>query len=191
MRTASHIVRSIGARLDALQGFPVDLYQIHLANGSLSSHRRQLEISLLHRDIETNGVLDAARRLGVTLIAYSPLRSGLLTGAFHAAPERLESIPLMRRTLMGVTRRNVARSAPLIDELNAVARAHGATAAQVALSWLTTFYGDTVVAIPGASKPRHAQEAAAAMDLALTPGEADRINRASRMVTAPAHVKSA
>jgi len=235
MRTASHIVRSIGTRLAALQGFPIDLYQIHLANGSLSSHRRQLEamatlqhegkvsavgvsnfsagqmehadrvlraqglrlvsnqvqISLLHRDIEANGVLDTARRLGITLIAYSPLRSGLLTGAFHASPERLDSIPLMRRTLMGVTRRNVARTAPLIEELNAVARAHGATATQVALSWLITYYGDTVVAIPGASKPHHAQEAAAAMDLALIPEEVDRIDKASRAVTGAAQAKSA
>jgi aryl-alcohol dehydrogenase-like predicted oxidoreductase len=48
---------------------------------------------------------------------------------------------------------------------------HDATVAQIALAWLITNYRDTVVAIPGASKPHHAVESAAAMSIALTTEE--------------------
>ncbi len=44
----------------------------------------QVEYSLLHRQPETNGVLDACRELGVTLIAYTPLAGGMLTGKYSA-----------------------------------------------------------------------------------------------------------
>ena len=56
-------------------------------------------------------------------------------------------------------------------ELRTVGEAHGASPAQVALAWLVTHYGDTVVAIPGASRPEQAAAAAAAMDLRLTEAE--------------------
>jgi aryl-alcohol dehydrogenase-like predicted oxidoreductase len=50
----------------------------------------------------------------------------------------------------------------------------------VAVSWVISFYGDTVVAIPGASKPAHARDSAAAMDLRLTDRELTRLNEASQ-----------
>lgn len=223
-RTASSIVRTVDDRLAALQGYPIDLHQIHMPYGSLSSHRSQVEamaklrregrigaigvsnfsarqmeaaarvlashglelasnqvqISLLRRDIERNGLLDAARRLGVTLIAYSPLRSGLLTGRFHDDPARLRSVSRTRRMMGGITQRTLARTAPLMAELRAIAEAHGATISQVSLAWLVTFYGDTVMAIPGASKPHHATESAGALDLRLTEKELARLDELSR-----------
>ncbi|MFC4565450.1 aldo/keto reductase [Nocardiopsis mangrovi] len=224
LRTAAGIPRTVGARLDALQGFPIDLHQIHMPSGSLSplsaqvrrmadlkgdgriravgvsnfSARQmtaahdvlrsrgmvlasnQVQVNLLHRRIERDGTLEAARRLGVTLIAFSPLRSGLLTGKFHADPGLLAAIPQPRRTMGGFTPKTLARTAPLIDELRAIGDAHGATPAQVALNWLITFYGDTVVAIPGASKPRQATESAGAMGFTLTDRERDRLDELSR-----------
>lgn len=53
---------------------------------------------------------------------------------------------------------------------------------QVALNWLITFYGDTVVAIPGASKPHQAYEAAAAVELKLTGKELERLAAAGERV---------
>ena len=55
--------------------------------------------SLLDRSIETNGILDTAKELGVTIIAYTPLASGLLTGKYHKNPELLQkkSILLARQ----------------------------------------------------------------------------------------------
>ena len=230
-RSARNIPRTIDDRLAALQGYPIDLYQIHepfsslgpvapqlramaelrqrgmiravgvsnfnagrmtaasriLGAGGATLASNQVHINLLHRKIERNGVLAEARRLGVTLIAYSPLAGGALTGRFHEDPARGRALPPLRRLGRGniFTPRGLARTAPLIDELRAIGVAHGgASVAQVALSWLVTFYGDTVVAIPGASKPAQAAEAAGAMDLALTPAEVARIDELSRRVGA-------
>ena len=147
----------------------------------------QVPISALDRRIERNGVLDLARRSGVTLIAYSPLAQGVLTGKFHDDPGLAGSLPTGRRSRLspasrGFRAENLRRTAPLIETLRAVATAHGATPSQVALSWLLRFYGDTLVAIPGASRPEHASESAAAMDLELTENEMARIDEVSRRV---------
>ncbi|GAB3739911.1 aldo/keto reductase [Microlunatus parietis] len=227
LRTAGSIVRTIDDRLAALQGYPIDLHQIHLPHGSFSSltaqlkamarlareHKinsigvsnfsaRQLElahsvlsqenlvlasnqvqINLLHRNIEKNGVLDVARRHGITLIAYSPLRSGLLTGRFHDQHDRSALLPF-RRLVGGFDTRTLRRTAPLIKELERIGLAHGASASQVALAWLITFYGDTVVAIPGASKPSQATQAAEAMSLELSADELTRLDQLSRSAEA-------
>jgi aryl-alcohol dehydrogenase-like predicted oxidoreductase len=49
----------------------------------------QVQYSLLNRKIESNGVMDMAKKLGVSIIAYSPLAQGLVTGKFHDNPELL------------------------------------------------------------------------------------------------------
>ncbi len=149
----------------------------------------QVRINLLDRSIESNGVLDMARQHGVTLIAYSPLAQGVLTGRYHDDPSRVKALRWGRRSRLSPSSRNLTpdglkRSAPLIEELRDVAAAHQATPAQVALAWLVTYYGDTVVAIPGASRPEHATEAAGAMDLRLSAAELQRIDRLSAAVAA-------
>jgi aryl-alcohol dehydrogenase-like predicted oxidoreductase len=75
------------------------------------------------------------------------------------------------------------RTAPLIDGMREIAAAHQASISQVALAWLITYYGDTVVAIPGASKPHHAEEAAGAMNVALSEQETQRLADLSAAVT--------
>jgi aryl-alcohol dehydrogenase-like predicted oxidoreductase len=55
----------------------------------------------------------------------------------------------------------------LISTLEEIAARYDATPAQIALNWLITFHGDAVVAIPGASKVKHAQESAGAMKIQL------------------------
>jgi aryl-alcohol dehydrogenase-like predicted oxidoreductase len=150
----------------------------------------QVRINLLERGIETNGVLDLAREHRVTLIAYSPLAQGILTGRFHEDPSRVEALSWGRRSFLSpsakfLTEEGLKRSAPLIDELRAVGQAHGATPAQVALAWLVTYYGEAVVAIPGASRPEHAAEAAAAMDVHLSAAEVDRIDQLSAAIARP------
>ncbi|MDQ0681686.1 pyridoxine 4-dehydrogenase [Streptomyces achromogenes] len=63
------------------------------------------------------------------------------------------------------------------DEVLAVARAHGATPAQVRLAW-TLSRGPHVLAIPGTGNPDHLAENVAAGALRLTPEELDRLNTA-------------
>jgi aryl-alcohol dehydrogenase-like predicted oxidoreductase len=218
-RTAGHIGRTIGDRLEALGGYPIDLYQIHQPVGGLSSvdaqidamadlveagqirhvgvsnfgaarmeraHRRlrergialasnQVRINLLDRRIETNGVLATARRLGISLIGYSPLAQGVLTGRFHDDPDSLRRLSPPRRLVVG-GRRAVTRSAALVEELRKIAAAHGVKPGQVALAWVIQAYGDDVVCIPGASRPEQAAESAQVLELELTAQELTVLN---------------
>jgi len=142
----------------------------------------QMRFSLLDRSIERNGVLESAKRLGVTIIAYSPLAQGVLTGRFHEDPGSVQKLSRMRRFGASLTPAGLKRTAPLVDELRLVARAHGVTPGQVALSWAVNFHGDAVVAIPGATKPGQAAQSAGAMEVRLTDKERARIDEVSRAV---------
>jgi aryl-alcohol dehydrogenase-like predicted oxidoreductase len=140
----------------------------------------QVRYSLLHRGIETNGVLDAAKELGITIIAYSPLAQGVLTGKFHRDPELIRARPGPRKWFGDFRRRGLEKSRPVVAALEQVAAAHGATSAQVALAWLLQSHGDTVVAIPGATSVEQARENAAAADVRLESAELKRLDEASR-----------
>ncbi len=148
-----------------------------LARRGIPLASNQVKYSLLDRRIEGNGVLDAAKELGVTIIAYSPLEMGLLSGKFHRDAGLLKSRPIGRRFSL---RRKIERSRPLIETLEEIAAAHGVTPAQVTLNWLINFHGDTVVAIPGASKPAHGQESAGAMGFTLSGEELSRLDNLTR-----------
>ena len=84
-------------------------------------------------------MLESARALGITIIAYTPLEWGLLTGKFHDNPDLIKGLPLARRLVIG---RKLEESAPVIAALKEIAAQHGATPGQVALNWLVHFNGD-------------------------------------------------
>lgn len=146
-----------------------------LAERDLPLAVNQVEYSLLNRKIETNGVLDAAKDLGVTIIAWAPLGSGVLTGKFQD-PQRLKQLPFGRRIMM---RRHLDSSRSLLTALGEIADRYEATPAQIALSWLLNIQGDTVVAIPGASKAHHAYQSAGAMSLRLSDDEMTLLDQLS------------
>jgi aryl-alcohol dehydrogenase-like predicted oxidoreductase len=137
----------------------------------------QVKYSIFDRRIETNGILEAARELGITIIAYSPLEMGLLSGKFHKNPALVQKLPVVRRVRL---RRLLARTRPLVEALERIGSAHGASASQVALNSLVNLHGMTVVTIPGASRVRHAIESAGAMDFELSQSEIAEIDRLSR-----------
>ena len=68
----------------------------------------------------------------------------------------------------------------MINTLKEIAKAHNATPSQVALNWLINFHGETVVAIPGASKAEHVQDNAQAMHFKLASSEMDEIDKVTR-----------
>ena len=137
----------------------------------------QVKYSLLDRKIEGNGVLESARALGITIIAYSPLEWGLLTGKFHDNPELVKNLPLARRLVIG---RKLEETRPVIEALTEIAAYYEVTPGQVALNWLINFNGDCIVAIPGASKPRHAQESAGVMRFKLSEEELARLDNLTK-----------
>jgi aryl-alcohol dehydrogenase-like predicted oxidoreductase len=138
----------------------------------------QVRFGLLDRRIESNGVLAAARELGMSIIAYSPLGQGLLTGKYHDNPELIEKKGRIFKWFSGYGK-NLERSRPIVARLREIAARHDATPAQVALSWTVNFHGDVVVAIVGASKRRQAEETAAALQLRLTDNELAELDRVS------------
>ena len=222
-RTAASIKATFGERQRCLDGFSIDLHQVHqpfsfssveaqmdamadlvdakkiravgVSNFSARAMRRahaalqrrglplasnQVRYSLVDRRIESNGVLAAAKELGVTIIAYSPLGQGILSGKFHDDPALIRSRSGPRRLLPRFRARGLERTRPLVEELKRIATARGVTPSQVALNWVLHFHGETILAIPGASRPRHAEEAAAAMSFRLTGEEMSRLDAFSR-----------
>jgi aryl-alcohol dehydrogenase-like predicted oxidoreductase len=127
-----------------------------LARYGIPLAANQVQYSLLHRKPETNGVLDACRRMDVALVAYRPIGGGVLGSGSATGPGR----PALAGTLRDV------------------AAARGATAAQVALAWLLK-RDDHVIPIPGATRPEHIRENSAALTLELSEEESAAIDRVS------------
>jgi aryl-alcohol dehydrogenase-like predicted oxidoreductase len=148
-----------------------------LAKRGLPLAVNQVRYSLLSREIETNGVLETAKELGVTITAYTPLASGLLSGKYHKNPELLSRMSGWRKASM---KRNFERCRPLIHAMDEIAARREATIAQVALNWLINFNGEIVVTIPGATKVRQAEESAGAMKFRLSDDEMAQLDELSR-----------
>lgn len=210
LRSAGNIPKTIDNRLKFLQGYPIDLYQVHqpysLSGVNAQMHRmadlvetgnirsigvsnfsaramekaaetlatrglvlasNQVKYSLLDRRIEDNGILETAKSLGVTIIAYSPLAQGVLTGKFHHNPDLIKTRQGPRKFLNAFKKSGLAESAPVVTHLERLAEKYAATPGQIALSWVIHFHGDMVVAIPGASKAPQAAENAGVKDFVL------------------------
>ncbi|MEW2045878.1 aldo/keto reductase [Streptomyces sp. NPDC005476] len=132
----------------------------------------QSEWSLFSRDIESQ-VVPAVRELGVTLVAYSPLGRGFLTGSFADADQDLTADDFRRRQPR-FTGDNAAANGALLDPLRAIAEARGATPGQIALAWVqqqSRVHGLSVIPIPGTRKPARVEENAAATAVHLTEDE--------------------
>ncbi len=136
----------------------------------------QVRYSLLDRSIEKNGILDTAEELGITIIAYTPLASGLLSGKYHKDPELLNKKRWMWRLRL---QRGIAKSRPLVMALEEIGLKYQATPAQVALNWVINSHGDTVVTIPGVTKAHQARENAGAMKFKLSADEMARLDELS------------
>ena len=152
--------------------------QMRIAHAALAKRgiplaSNQIEYSLLHRQPEVNGVLDACRELGITLIAYQPLASGALTGKYVAGTR-----PTGLRRFMGYFRQKgseaVARVLALLSEIGG---RYSKSPAQVALRWLIE--NESVLPIPGAKNGKQAAHNAEALSFRLTPAEIEALNQAT------------
>ncbi|MDO8715596.1 MAG: aldo/keto reductase [Dehalococcoidales bacterium] len=188
---------SIEAQMDAMAGLVKDgkIRYIGVSNFSANQMRRahtalakyglplvsnQVRYSLVNRNLEKNGVLDVARELDTSLIAYSPLAQGLLTGKFHKNPELVKKLPYMRRMSLG---RRVEKTRGLIKKLEDIADSHNCTASEVALSWVVNYHGDVMLAIPGATKTEQVHQNIGALTLKLTPEELAGLDKESRLIS--------
>ncbi|MEQ9553637.1 MAG: aldo/keto reductase [Coleofasciculus sp. G3-WIS-01] len=135
----------------------------------------QVQYSLLARQIERNGTLDTARELGVTILAYSPLAQGLLTGKY--TPENDVKPTGARQLDPRFSKGGLEKIAPVIKLLRQLGERYDRTPAQVALNWLIA---QGVVPIPGAKTAQQAQQNAGALGWSLTPEEVEQLDQVTR-----------
>ncbi|MEX1071609.1 MAG: aldo/keto reductase [Anaerolineales bacterium] len=137
---------------------------LHLASN-------QILFSLIDRGPEHTGLLQLCKDLGVTVIAYSPIGQGLLTGKYSAQN------PLPGRRRAAISGAGWEQLQPLLDELLRIGTAHGGkTRAQVALNWCTA---KGTLPIPGAKNAYQATENAAALGWSLSEEEVSKLDQVS------------
>src|SRR5918997_177198 len=154
--------------------------QMQRAHDRLASHggslaSKQVEYNLLQRAPETNGVLQASRDLSVTLIAYSPIAQGLLTGKYGPGGDRPAG--LVRRMGRTFGEQNLEKVEPVVNILREIGEAHNKQPAQVALNWLITQRG--TLPIPGAKNEHQARQNAGALGWEMSGEEAEKLELAT------------
>ena len=145
-----------------------------LAVNGVKLASNQVQYSLLNRAPETNGVLDACRELDVTLIAYSPIAQGLLTGKYQPG---VKPSGLVRRAGKAFGERNLRKVEPVVEILREIGASHDREPSQVALNWLVTH--KNTFPIPGAKNARQATQNAASLGWSITDEEAEKLDLAT------------
>ena len=144
-----------------------------LAKRGIPLASNQVQYSLLYRKPEVDGVLDACRELGITLIAYSPLAMGALTGKYSARKKASG----LRRLLPNFNQKTMDAVEPVLQLLLKIGERYSRSPSQVALRWLIE--NETVLPIPGAKNSKQATENAGALTFSLTSDEIDSLNQAT------------
>ena len=134
----------------------------------------QTEYSLWTRDVEAE-ILPTCRELGIGFVAYSPLGRGFLSATLASLDDLAPND--RRRDHPRFAAENFAQNLELLEALRAVAAAHDASAAQVAIAWVLA-RGEDIVPIPGTKRISRLEEDAAAGELALSADEMARLDAA-------------
>jgi len=164
--------RAIEASLQRLRTDHVDLYYLHRVDPIRRAAKIhpiaavQSEYSIFSRDIEVD-VIPACLEVGASLVAYSPLGRGILTGRFRA--EKLCEGD-WRSTTPRFQGEAYAANLALAEEIEAVALAKSCTPAQIALAWVIG-RGEHILALTGTTKLEHLKANLGACDLELSHAE--------------------
>ena len=124
----------------------------------------QSEWSLWERTLETD-IIPVVRELGIGFVPYSPLGRGFLTGQAKRAEELPDGD--YRKYDPRYQGANFDSNMKVANAVKAVAQAHGASMAQVALAWLLA-QGPDVVPIPGSKRRVTLEDSAGAASLTLS-----------------------
>jgi methylglyoxal reductase len=161
-------IRAIGA-----SNVSQDELAAYIATGGLDAI--QEEYSMARRDIEAT-LLPTCRQHGVSMLSYSSLALGLLSG--RIGPDRVFRGDDQRRDNPRFSAANLRKVEALMRDIAPAVEAHGATPAQVVIAWTLQQPGITF-ALCGARNPTQARENAAAGRLLLSPDEVDAISAAA------------
>lgn len=133
----------------------------------------QSEYSIFTRDVE-KGPLDVMKEIGASLVAYSPVGRGMLTGAMQkdAKPAgedfRATAVPRFNDD-------NYAANLALVDEIKSIAGELGAKPAQVALAWVLG-RAPNIHVIPGTTKLENLRTNIDTMNVRLSAGQVQRLD---------------
>ncbi|KAJ2520760.1 hypothetical protein H4217_001824 [Coemansia sp. RSA 1939] len=135
----------------------------------------QNEYSAWFTKVETDGLLDACRKLGVTFVAFSPLGRGFLTGQYRSLhdlskDDRRQSIPRFKPE-------NIDHNLRLVDEFETLAKRHNCKPGQLALAWLLA-QEENLVVIPGTKRIDCLEENVAAGQIKLSKDDLKEIRNA-------------
>ncbi len=169
--TMSNLKREGKVRWIGVSNF--NLQQLGRANEIGPVTSLQPPYSLLHRQVE-NDILPHCQSEGIGAIVYSPMASGLLTGAMTR--ERIANLPKddWRKGHSDFTEPNLSRNLALVGRLQQVARRRGRSAGEVAVAW--TLQNPAVTrAIVGARNAHQAEGVMRAGELRLTEEEVRQI----------------
>ena len=145
-----------------------NLKQLIKARDSLSKAdivSNQVEYNMLKRDIEKD-LLRYCLREKITIIAYSPLAQGALTGKYSKTNKPTD---LVRRVNPYFTSRKLESIAALLDTLRSISSRRGRTVTQIVLNWILRW--ENTVPIPGVKRVSHVLDIAGSMDFRLNDEE--------------------
>jgi aryl-alcohol dehydrogenase-like predicted oxidoreductase len=126
-------------------------------------------------------ILPFCQREGIGVIVYSPMASGMLTGAM--TQERAAALPKddWRKAHPDFNEPNLSRNLALVEKLRAVGERHGRSPGEVAIAW--TLYNPAVTgAIVGARNARQAEGVMRAGELRLTKEDVGEIEASLAIV---------
>ena len=144
----------------------------------------QVEYSLFCLDIESPQfeIMNTCRELGISIIAYSPVGRGLLTGQIKSFDDLPEHD--FRRLTPKYSRENFPAILKLVAEVESLATKHNCTPAQVCLAWLLA-QGEEVIPIPGTRTIQYLDENTAAVDIQLTSDEVKHLRLTAEATELP------
>jgi aryl-alcohol dehydrogenase-like predicted oxidoreductase len=140
----------------------------------------QMEYSPWSLEIEQNGILEAARELGVAIVAYSPLGRGFLTGQYKS-PADLDPTDF-RRHMPRFTPEVFPKNLELVDKFTELAKKKNVTPSQLVLAWVLS-QGEDFIVIPGTKKIKYLEENVGAGKVTVTKEENDEIRKFISSIT--------
>ena len=136
----------------------------------------QVRYSLLSRQIEGNGILATAKELNVTILAYSPLAQGLLTGKYSV--NQSQTPTGARKIDPRFSKEGLQRIKPVTSLLQHLGEKYNRTPAQVALNWLIA--QGNVIPIAGVKTAQHVEQNVGALGWRLSDDDFAQLEQVSR-----------
>lgn len=134
----------------------------------------QSEYSLWSRDPEDE-ILQTCKKLGIALVAYSPLGRGFLTGQIKRFEDLADDD--FRKNSPRFQGENFNKNLELVTKVTLIAKEKGCTPSQLALAWVMA-QGDFIFPIPGTKRIKYLEENVKAIDISLSPKDIEEIEKA-------------